>query len=240
MSFLLLWLTTFIFQGHTVSVTLRSDEKYTGIFSSASNEQQDTKYLLKMVKKAPSGESQRNASDESGAAYVGHGPDFMMVFPSKDVVNLSADNVRLERPKPKAGQNGKLLHRLITTLLTLIGASRFKTDTDISRGFSARERDLQKWEPGPITSVDLSLGNANGKPWDQFEANERLYGLKTNYDESFYTTVIDKAHPEYEQRAAHAERLAREIEGSASMNAHVAEERGLKLPDDHGEDEEEK
>ena len=80
----------------------------------------------------------------------------------------------------------------------------------------------------------------NGQAWDQFEANQRLYGVTTNYDEAFYTTTIDRSHPEYKQREARAERLAREIEGSTAMNAHVAEERGLKLPDDNQDDEESK
>ena len=86
--------------------------------------------------------------------------------------------------------------------------------------------------------MDLSL-DSNGKGWDQFETNERLYGLKTNYDESFYTTTIDKSHPDYKKRAAEADRIAREIEGTSTMNAHVAEERGQKVADS-GLDEESK
>jgi PAB1-binding protein PBP1 len=87
--------------------------------------------------------------------------------------------------------------------------------------------------------VDLSL-DSNGKGWDQFETNERLYGVKTNYDESFYTTTIDKSHPDYKKRVAEADRIAREIEGTTAMNAHVAEERGGKAADDNSLDEESK
>jgi len=104
---------------------------------------------------------------------------------------------------------------------------------------AGRQRELQRWEGSAETDVDLSLDDS-GKPWDQFEVNERLYGLQTNYDESFYTTTIDKSHPEFKEREAKAERLAREIEGSSSMNAHVAEERGQKSADDSGLDEEAK
>lgn len=70
--------------------------------------------------------------------------------------------------------------------------------------------------------------------------NERLYGIKTDYDENFYTTAIDRSSPLYKQRSAAAEKLAREIEASSAMNAHVAEERGLTLPDDSGANEEER
>ncbi len=87
------------------------------------------------------------------------------------------------------------------------------------------------------TAVDMSLGDG-GQGWDQFETNARLYGVQTDYDESFYTTTIDKTNPQYKQIEAKAERIAREIEGSSAMNAHVAEERSLKSLDDSGLDEE--
>lgn len=66
---------------------------------------------------------------------------------------------------------------------------------------------------------------SSGGTWDQFAANERLFGLKTDYNEHYYTTAIDKAHPQYRERMAAAERTAREIERSAPATSHVAEER---------------
>lgn len=87
--------------------------------------------------------------------------------------------------------------------------------------------------------MDLSLGSAQSG-WDQFETNERLYGVKSSYNEDLYTTTIDTSSPLYKERAARAERIAREIEKENAMNAHVAEERGQVLPDDSGVDEEEK
>ena len=116
-------------------------------------------------------------------------------------------------------------------------SSGFRTDTDISGNLAGRERELQKWEPSADTTVDLSL-DESGPGWDQFETNERLYGVETDYDESYYTTTIDKTNPRYKQIEAEAERIVREIEGSSAMNAHVAEERGIKPLDDSGIDEE--
>jgi PAB1-binding protein PBP1 len=66
---------------------------------------------------------------------------------------------------------------------------------------------------------------ANSGPWDQFAANEKLFGLKTDYDENIYTTAINKTHPHYRERMAAAEKKAKEIERSAAVTAHVAEER---------------
>ncbi|KAL8694729.1 MAG: hypothetical protein Q9218_000655 [Villophora microphyllina] len=78
-----------------------------------------------------------------------------------------------------------------------------------------------------------------GGAWDQFQANEQQFGLKSDYDENIYTTSIDKSHPDYRRREAEAIRLAQEIEGGLADNAHVREERGGSRPDD-GMDEEER
>lgn len=80
----------------------------------------------------------------------------------------------------------------------------------------------------------------SGGGWDQFAENERLFGLKSNFDENIYTTKLDKSHPLYQQREAQAARIAKEIESQIVKNAHVAEERGAVWVDDSGMDEEDK
>lgn len=119
-------------------------------------------------------------------------------------------------------------------------SSNFKTDTDISGNLAIRERNLQRWEPTFDSNTSLSLDESGKAGWDQFEANERLYGIKSNYDENIYTTTIDRNNPLYKQRAAAAEKIAREIEAGGALNAHVAEERGRGFVDDSGADEEDK
>ncbi|ATY59082.1 PAB1 binding [Cordyceps militaris] len=102
----------------------------------------------------------------------------------------------------------------------------FRTDTAISNRAAVGERVLQPWVPDSSDGLDASLEGTSGKgAWDQFAANERLFGLKTDYDENIYTTAINKSHPQYRERIAAAERKAREIERSAPTTAHVAEER---------------
>lgn len=112
-----------------------------------------------------------------------------------------------------------------------IGSSAgFRTDADISGNLALRERQLQPWTSTVDTDVDLSLESSNSasaKPWDQFAANEQLFGLKSDYNEEYYTTAIDRSNPAYRETEAKASRIAREIEGSASNNAHVREERGV-------------
>lgn len=75
------------------------------------------------------------------------------------------------------------------------------------------------------TDGSLEKPSSGGAGWDQFATNERLFGLKSDYDENIYTTTIDKNHPQYRERMAAAERKAREIERSVPVTAHVAEER---------------
>lgn len=103
-----------------------------------------------------------------------------------------------------------------------------------------RQRELKKWESGE-PDVDHSLGSTSrSTEWDQFSTNERLFGVKSDYDENLYTTTIDRSNPQYAEKAAHAERIAREIESSNALNAHVREERGHASTEDHGENEEDK
>lgn len=104
--------------------------------------------------------------------------------------------------------------------------SNFRTDTAISNSRFGNERTLQPWVPDASDGVDGSLeASSSSGPWDQFAANEKLFGLKTDYDENMYTTAINKTHPQYRERMVAAERKAKEIERSAPVTAHVAEER---------------
>ena len=67
-----------------------------------------------------------------------------------------------------------------------------------------------------------------------------MYGVQSTYDEDIYTTTINRNNPDYRRRQAEADRIAREIEGSAPANAHVAEERRRDANKDDDDDEEAK
>lgn len=104
--------------------------------------------------------------------------------------------------------------------------SNFRTDTAISNSRLGNERTLQPWIPDAADGVDGSLeATAASGHWDQFAANEKLFGLRTDYDESLYTTAINKSHPQFRERVAAADKKAKEIERSVATTAHVAEER---------------
>lgn len=78
--------------------------------------------------------------------------------------------------------------------------------------------------------MEASTGTTTG--WNQFEANERLFGATTNYDENLYTTRINRDDPTYKQKAATAAKIAREINAESVSNAHMREERGLSPEND--------
>jgi len=79
-----------------------------------------------------------------------------------------------------------------------------------------------------------SSSNAGGSlrgnigEWDQFSANERLFNVRAEFDENIYTTELDRSTLD-RNKVREAERLAREIEGQATDNLHIAEERGHKI-----------
>jgi PAB1-binding protein PBP1 len=190
-------------------------------------------------------ESETQSNGVGDAAFAGTGPNHQKSFAARDVVDLQIDGVPSSKAQGRPSQNGEqTLWSWNSSDKT--GTSRFQTDTDISGGasrYGGSERVLQRWDGGEDTAVDLSLdgGNAgNGGKWDQFETNKRLYGVTSNYDESYYTTTIDRSRSDFKEREAEAERIAREIEGATSTNSHVAEERGHKLEEDPNEDEESK
>ena len=115
----------------------------------------------------------------------------------------------------------------------------FRTDADISGTVGRGERPLQPWVPDAVENVDLSLDPAESAGWDQFEANSRLFGTSSTFDEHLYTTRIDRSAPSYRERERQAAKLAKEIEGTTSTNAHMREERGHAVEND-GEDEEDR
>ncbi|KAK5998002.1 PAB1-binding protein 1 [Cladobotryum mycophilum] len=118
--------------------------------------------------------------------------------------------------------------------------SGFRTDTAISNSRFGNERVLQPWVSDTNDAIDGSLEKSNNATgWDQFAENERLFGLKTDYDENMYTTAINKSHPQFNERIAAAEKKAREIERSAAVTSHVAEERIMDYVGTKGEENEE-
>lgn len=236
--------------GKSVTVTVASGQRFKGVLSGASTSS-DLGVVLSAAYKIdpiPGMEDESLSSSttttttSASSAIDPASVKSKLVIQPKDCVDVLIDHVALSSPQlPPPG---------------------FRTDTDISSArtstpFRDRERELERWSPGvddlgssaslgalEDTSLNepLSVGSAGAgsTSFDQFHANKQRFGIHSTYDEHLYTTVIDKAHPEYRQREARAERIAAEITASGYQgNIHIAEERGL-VVDDSGADEEDK
>ncbi|KAJ5099032.1 hypothetical protein N7532_006033 [Penicillium argentinense] len=213
--------------GLQTTITTNNGDQYTGIMSSSAIEPNSgSSFLLKMVQRS----SQENQPKSNGVSdvtspYLGATPEHSMSFDFSDIAGITV-------PKVSPAE---------VTVKESNGASRFRTDADISGNLAMRERTLQRWEPaeGEVNmSLETSVGDTAG--WDQFAANEKLFGAKTDYDESIYTTSLDRNSVTYRQKAAEAAKIAAEIEGTNVDNPHMLEERGLTGPDTGDQDEEDK
>ena len=112
---------------------------------------------------------------------------------------------------------------------------KFMTDTDISASNSTGERELVAWSAdGEDAGLEGGLGDTKGAgigKFDQFAVNERKFGVKSTYDETLYTTKLDKSKLSKQQKQK-AERQAREILSKSSTNVHVMEDRGKSVNGD--------
>ena len=110
------------------------------------------------------------------------------------------------------------------------------TDGGISRGATGQNRELVAWAPeegdlapamtleeeaaagqGAKRASGATWGKKSGQ-WDQFSANKELFGVDTKFDESLYTTKLEKGKMGITE--AEAARIAYEIQNQVSDNPH--------------------
>ncbi|KAH9917828.1 LsmAD domain-containing protein [Fomitopsis serialis] len=213
--------------GTTITLTTKTHVRYEGSVASTSGEGDTTGVTLRDVKEI----------SNPGA-------------PLRDILFIASTNIDQwssgpadAKPPTTNGANG----------------DSFKTDTDITKTAGRRERELQAWQPadeaaaasaasgapaptsngGTRDDQTFGPGAANGGAWNQFEVNERLFGVKANFDEDLYTTKLDRNAPDFKERERWAAGIANEILQSQASNVHIAEERTKDFVGE-GKDEEEK
>ena len=156
-----------------------------------------------------------------------------VVVPTDRVVSIHCKSLRL------GNSNGK--------------GEGFRTDTEISSNQSDKGRELvaagSAWTTGgtigKTSRADALLADSPRKPsaglkgnigeWDQFRANKELFNVDGGFDENIYTTELDKSTID-SAKIKEAERLAREIESTASSNIHIADERNQTILGDYDEE----
>ncbi|CAE7241524.1 CID4 [Symbiodinium sp. KB8] len=173
--------------GQTVTVKLKNQTIYEGVFHSCSTEG-DLSITLKSARKVPTGNGKSGEVKEE------------LVVAGKEFLQVSAANVP---PEPKQH-------------------SAFKTDGEIAEGWGeGRNRELVAWKSGGEASapagvsLNLESGGRQIGTWNQFEYNEKQFGITSTYSEDLYTTKLDPSKIP-EQKRKDAERIAREIESGQS------------------------
>ena len=193
-------------------------------------------------KPAQSSSASSNKSSSSDSVVARNEPSLL----KKDEANVEANNSkglsveRRDEPIVITKQRNK-------SERTIDAPPGFKTDTEISalKPISS-QRTLQRWsEEDASLSLDLESeikANASKQKgsWNQFAENERLFGVRPEFNENEYTIPLTKqgnlTAEAYRKRVEQADRLAQEINSKTTTNRHLAEERGQLVP---AEDEEE-
>ncbi len=195
-----------------VEATVKDGSKFKGIFHGASTEG-DLGIALKFAQKtydpsAPIDKDKTNPNPIKNA---------LLIF-SKDLVEISAVNVDLTASEAAATDRNSKFHIEYSKNNEFNAMIAFKTDTDISGKLDIKERELHKWAPAAedennaLGLLEGDLESSGGGSWDQFAANEKLFGLKTDFDEEIYTTPLNRSAPGYKDREKRAIKMANEIQ----------------------------
>lgn len=190
--------------GQMVVVSLQNGERHVGVVSAATVERDDSGLVLMMA--------QSMVNTESGVIQWG-GVVPSLVVPGADLLEVDASAVKQSSPAEVQAAQRRV--------------SGFRTDTEISSSASASSdgRALQRWDDGGAPETASLEQSTDSGPWDQFAANEARFGVKSDYEETMYTTKLDRSGKDFKSREKEAERLAKEILESSTANVHMAEER---------------
>ena len=121
-------------------------------------------------------------------------------------------------------------------------STEFKTDSGITSKLSPTSKVLQPWQGENVQESSASFYSLGSTPkkskWDQFRANQRLFGVTISFDESQYTTPINRDNPDYLKRMERADLIAREIETKRANGFNMAID-GARTAEQHGDEEDE-
>lgn len=188
--------------GSQVTVSLKNGHQFVGLFGSA-------------VVESEFGVTLHCATQTSPAPKAGEEPEVKstIIFQAKDIksvetvsqVDLYGKTAPLAAPVQSANLS-----------LNANNADSFRTDVQITGTSQAdgQPRALQQWadDTGLMDSDADWMAPPNGaKSWNQFAANEKLFGVRSNYNEEMYTTKLDRSGKDYRERERKAEALASEI-----------------------------
>nr|XP_016462799.1 PREDICTED: polyadenylate-binding protein-interacting protein 3-like isoform X1 [Nicotiana tabacum]XP_016462800.1 PREDICTED: polyadenylate-binding protein-interacting protein 3-like isoform X1 [Nicotiana tabacum]XP_016462801.1 PREDICTED: polyadenylate-binding protein-interacting protein 3-like isoform X1 [Nicotiana tabacum]XP_016462803.1 PREDICTED: polyadenylate-binding protein-interacting protein 3-like isoform X1 [Nicotiana tabacum]XP_016462804.1 PREDICTED: polyadenylate-binding protein-int len=210
----LIYLTTCLV-GHQVEVQVLDGSVFSGILHAA-NTEKDSGIILKMAHLIKDCTEGMKSTSET----FSKPPSKTLIIPGKEFVQVTAKGV----PVTLDGFRTEFMLEKQQELLT---------DSCISQSrHNEVARQLERWVPDDDAPECPELENIFdghwNRGWDQFEANETLFGVKSTFNEELYTTKLEKG-PLMSELEKEALRIAREIEGEDTRDLHLAEERGIQL-----------
>ncbi|KAH1055076.1 hypothetical protein J1N35_033141 [Gossypium stocksii] len=220
----LVYMTTCLI-GHMVEVHVKNGSIYSGIFH-ATDAEKDFGIVLKMARLVKDGTLQGN---KAVTEFISKAPTKILIIPAKELVQVIAKDVAVTSD----GFASELQHEKQQELLidSVISQSRHV----------GLERELEPWVPDEdypqCPELENIFSGSWNRNWDQFETNQKLFGVKSTFNEELYTTKLERG-PQMRELEKEAMRIAREIEGEETQDLHLAEERGLDLHDNFDIDEE--
>ncbi|WFC98165.1 poly(A)-binding protein binding protein [Malassezia yamatoensis] len=192
--------------GQMVVVTLQTGKRYVGVLSKANLESKPWEVVLTVTQSL-------SVDGEVDSEVIGS-----MTVSWEDVKEMDACNAILS-----SAQELDAVNRSASR------SAGFRTDTEISNASRSDRRALQRWddtgEPPAEDGLESQASRSSAQGWDQFAANEARFGIKSNYEESMYTTKLDRSSKDFKQREREADKIAREIIEQGVDNVHIAEER---------------
>ncbi|XVF74348.1 hypothetical protein PTKIN_Ptkin13bG0103100 [Pterospermum kingtungense] len=220
----LVYLTTCLI-GHPVEVHVKNGSIYTGIFH-ATDAEKDFGIILKMARLIKDGTLRGH---KAITEFVSKAPSKILIIPAKELVQVIAKDVAVTRD----GFASELQQEKHQEILI---------DSAISQSRHAEmERELEPWVPDgddpQCPELENIFDGSWNRNWDQFETNQKLFGVRSTFNEELYTTKLERG-PQMRDLEREAMRIAREIEGEETQDLHLAEERGFDLHDNFDIDEE--
>eukprot|EP01018_Ginkgo_biloba_P022916 Gb_33048 [translate_table: standard] len=202
--------------GQPVEVQVKNGSIFSGIFH-ATNAEKDYGVVLKMARLTKGG-SKKGGKRHTGKDAINKAPIKTLIILAKDLVQVIAKDVPVTGDELVNGHACEYRHDIVI-------------DSFLSQAQHIElERELEPWTPDKDAPQSLGLEdtfqNTWNRNWDQFETNKALFGVKSTFDEELYTTKLERG-PQMRDREREAYRIAREIEGQATKNFHLAEERGM-------------
>lgn len=184
--------------GSQVTVTLKNGTQFVGIFGSAVVESEMGVTLHCARKTAP-------------APKAGEEPEIKatLILQPRDVKSMETAPIDLysSTSAPAAPVQSANLS---------LNNDSFRTDVQITGTSQAdgQLRTLQQWsadDGASESNAGLTSSTSGNKAWNQFAANEKLFGLRSDYSEELYTTKLDRSGKDFSERERKAEALANEI-----------------------------